>query len=348
MNINNKLDYFFESIIAEKNFSLNSINAYKNDLIQLFKNKKDFDLKVISEEYLVDNLNLLKKKNISDRTIARKISCYKHFFKFAIEEKWIIKNPCIKLKSPKYLNKLPETLSIKEINLLLNSSKIADSKIINNIRNNTLLELIYGTGLRVSELVTIPLNAINKNSELFLIRGKGNKERLVPISRSAKRAINKWLKHRNKMSIKEKSKNINTCIMSYSAKFASNFYSPFRDGLGNLKNLGETDKKTYQLDFRNQNEAIKESLEDIYEGADIIMVKPAIYYLDIVNILKEKCLIPIAAYQVSGEYSMIKIAAEKNMINLKDTVLESLIGIKRSGADIIFSYFSKEVAQWLK
>ena len=187
MNIYDQLDYFFESIIAEKNFSLNSINAYKNDLTQLFQNKKDFDLKVISEEYIIDNLNLLKKINISDRTIARKISCYKHFFKFAIEEKWIIKNPCIKLKSPKYLNKLPETLSIKEINLLLNSSKIADSKIINNIRNNTLLELIYGTGLRVSELVTIPLNAINKNSELFLIRGKGNKERLVPISRSAKR-----------------------------------------------------------------------------------------------------------------------------------------------------------------
>mgnify|MGYP001168189136 CR=1 FL=1 len=146
----------------------------------------------------------------------------------------------------------------------------------------------------------------------------------------------------------EKSKNINTCIMSYSAKFASGFYSPFRDALGNLKNLGKTDKKTYQIDFRNQNEAIKESLEDIYEGADIIMVKPAIYYLDIVNILKEKCLIPIAAYQVSGEYSMIKIASEKNIINLEDAVLESLIGIKRSGADMIFSYFAEEVSEWLK
>ena len=79
-------------------------------------------------------------------------------------------------------------------------------------------------------------------------------------------------------------------------------------------------------------------MEDIYEGSDIVMVKPAIYYLDIVNILKEKCLIPIAAYQVSGEYSMIKIASEKNIINLEDTVLESLIGIKRSGADIIFIF----------
>ena len=136
--------------------------------------------------------------------------------------------------------------------------------------------------------------------------------------------------------------------MSYSAKFASNFYSPFRDALGNLKNLGGNDKKTYQLDFRNQSEAIKESLEDIHEGADIVMVKPASYYLDIVSVLKEKCLVPIAAYQVSGEYSMIKIASEKKIINFKDTVLESLIGIKRSGADIIFSYFAEEVSAWLK
>ena len=146
----------------------------------------------------------------------------------------------------------------------------------------------------------------------------------------------------------EKSKNINTCIMSYSAKFASNFYSPFRDALGSLKNLEETDKKTYQIDFRNQNEAIKESLEDIHEGADILMVKPAMYYLDIINLLRDRCLVPIAAYQVSGEYSMIKIASEKNIINFEDTVLESLVGIKRSGADIIFSYFTEEVSKWLK
>ena len=112
MNIYDKLDYFFESIIAEKNFSLNSINAYKNDLTQLFQNKKDFDLKIISEEYIIENLNLLKKINISDRTIARKISCYKHFFKFAVEEKWIINNPCIKLKSPKYRH-IVENIIIK-------------------------------------------------------------------------------------------------------------------------------------------------------------------------------------------------------------------------------------------
>ena len=146
----------------------------------------------------------------------------------------------------------------------------------------------------------------------------------------------------------EKSKNLNTCILSYSAKFASNLFSPFREALGSSKNIGKSPKDSYQLNFKNSREAIKKALEDIYEGADIIMVKPAMYYLDIINQLKTNTLVPIAAYQVSGEYSMIKVASEKNIINLKDTVLESLMGIKRSGADIIFSYFAKDVAEWLK
>ena len=167
MNICDKLDYFFETLISEKNFSLNSVDAYKRDLMQLFKNDSKFDLTVINEYYIVQNLNSLKEKKTSNRSIARKISCYKNFFKFALEENWINNNPCIKLKIPKYVNKLPETLSIDDINLLLKSSKIADSKDINNIRNNTLLELIYGTGLRVSELVSMPLSTINKNSEII-------------------------------------------------------------------------------------------------------------------------------------------------------------------------------------
>ena len=138
-----------------------------------------------------------------------------------------------------------------------------------------------------------------------------------------------------------------TLILSYSSKFCSNFYSPFRDILGSKKNLGQSKKNSYQIDFRNRREAIKESLEDISEGADIIMVKPAGYYLDIIRDLRERCLTPIAAFQVSGEYYLIKNAADNNLINLKDCVLESLSCIKRSGADIIFSYFSNQVAEWL-
>ena len=206
MNIYDKLDYFFESLISEKNFSLNSVDAYKRDLMQLFNNDKNLDLTVITENYVIKYLDSLKEMQTSNRSIARKISCYKNFFKFALEENWINNNPCLKLRTPKYINKLPETLSINDINLLLNSSKVADSKDINNVRNNTLLELIYGSGLRVSELVSMPLSAINEKSDIILIKGKGKKERLVPISSSAKNATIKWLFFRNKMKTKENSK----------------------------------------------------------------------------------------------------------------------------------------------
>ena len=146
----------------------------------------------------------------------------------------------------------------------------------------------------------------------------------------------------------ESRKFLDVCILSYSSKFCSNFYSPFRDALGSKNNLGSSDKKTYQIDFRNSNEALKESLEDINEGADIVMVKPAGYYLDIVKELKNHIPVPISAYQVSGEYSMIKNLKYDNANIYKDTVMESIYCIKRAGADIIFSYFSKEVAEWLR
>lgn len=139
-----------------------------------------------------------------------------------------------------------------------------------------------------------------------------------------------------------------TIILSYSSKFCSNFYSPFRDALGSKKKLGNNKKSSYQIDYRNSREAIKESLEDIQEGADVLMVKPAGYYLDIIKELRQNCLVPIAAYQVSGEYCLIKNASENGLINFKDSVIESLHCIKRSGADMIFSYFASEVAQWLK
>ena len=139
-----------------------------------------------------------------------------------------------------------------------------------------------------------------------------------------------------------------TSILSYSSKFCSNFYSPFRDALGSQNSLGKSDKKTYQIDFRNRREAIKESLEDVQEGADILMVKPAGYYLDIIREIKNITLVPISAFQVSGEYSMIKYASEQELIDYEKCVIESLFCIKRAGADLIFSYFSSEVAKWLK
>ena len=133
-----------------------------------------------------------------------------------------------------------------------------------------------------------------------------------------------------------------TGIMAYSSKYASSFYGPFRDALSSAPKAG--DKKTYQMDFRNKAEALIEAELDYLEGADILMVKPAGSYLDIIQDLKQNFPVPIAAYQVSGEYAMIKFAAKAGAINEQMAVVESLTAIKRSGADLIFTYFASQVA----
>jgi porphobilinogen synthase len=139
---------------------------------------------------------------------------------------------------------------------------------------------------------------------------------------------------------------IQTGIMSYSAKYASALYGPFRDALDSAPGFG--DKKTYQMDFRNSKEAIKEAVRDWEEGADIVMVKPAGYYLDIIHQVKEAVPCPVAAYQVSGEYSMIRAAAEKGWLELDSGVYESIIAIKRAGADMIVTYFVKDLIRILE
>lgn len=135
----------------------------------------------------------------------------------------------------------------------------------------------------------------------------------------------------------------NVGIMSYSAKYASAFYGPFRDTLDSAPGFG--DKKTYQMDYANRTEAIRESLLDVDEGADILMVKPGLPYLDIVREVKNEIKTPLAVYQVSGEYAMIKAAAEKGWLDHDAVMLESLYAFKRAGADLVASYFAKEYAQ---
>lgn len=135
-------------------------------------------------------------------------------------------------------------------------------------------------------------------------------------------------------------------ILSYSSKYASSFYSPFRDASECAPSFG--DRKNHQMNIPNSNEAVLETLLDIEEGADIVMVKPAMPYLDIIYKLKENVKKPIAAYQVSGEYSLIKAAAKNNWIDEEKVMLESLISIKRAGADIIITYFAKEYARLIK
>ncbi|MBB3907172.1 porphobilinogen synthase [Anoxybacillus rupiensis] len=135
-------------------------------------------------------------------------------------------------------------------------------------------------------------------------------------------------------------------IMSYAVKYASAFYGPFRDAANSTPQFG--DRKTYQMDPANRLEAFREAESDVAEGADFIMVKPALAYLDIIRDMKNRFHLPIVAYNVSGEYAMIKAAAQNGWVNEKQIVLEMLLGMKRAGADLILTYFAKDVARWLK
>ncbi|BEI36346.1 porphobilinogen synthase [Polynucleobacter sp. HIN7] len=141
---------------------------------------------------------------------------------------------------------------------------------------------------------------------------------------------------------------IHTRIMAYAAKYASSFYGPFRDAVGSASNLGKADKKTYQMDPANGDEAIREVGLDISEGADLVMVKPGMPYLDIVYRIKEAFGYPTYAYQVSGEYAMIKAAAQNGWLDHDAVMMESLLGFKRAGADGVLTYFALEAARHLK
>lgn len=146
----------------------------------------------------------------------------------------------------------------------------------------------------------------------------------------------------------EKSGHTNTRILAYSAKYASAFYGPFRDAVGSSANLGSGDKKTYQMDPANSNEALREVDLDVNEGADMVMVKPGLPYLDIVSRVKDTFQMPTFVYQVSGEYAMLKAAAQNGWLDERATVMETLVACKRAGADAILTYYAKQAAEWLQ
>ncbi|HLZ80993.1 MAG TPA: porphobilinogen synthase, partial [Ktedonobacteraceae bacterium] len=137
-----------------------------------------------------------------------------------------------------------------------------------------------------------------------------------------------------------------TPIMAYSAKYASGFYGPFREAAGSAPQFG--DRRSYQMDPANAREALREIDLDIAEGADIVMVKPALAYFDVIRRVRDHCDLPLAAYNVSGEYSMIKAAAQNGWIDEQRVVMEVLMGIRRAGADMIITYFAPDVAGWLR
>jgi porphobilinogen synthase len=141
---------------------------------------------------------------------------------------------------------------------------------------------------------------------------------------------------------------IHTRILAYAAKFASGFYGPFRDAVGSAANLGRGNKMTYQMDPANGNEALREVALDLAEGADMVMVKPGMPYLDIVRRVKDEFMVPTYVYQVSGEYAMLKAAFQNGWLEEKKVVLESMLAFKRAGADGVLTYFARDVARWLK
>jgi porphobilinogen synthase len=140
----------------------------------------------------------------------------------------------------------------------------------------------------------------------------------------------------------------NTGILAYAAKYASGYYGPFRDAVGSATNLGTGDKRTYQMDPANSDEALWEVALDLEEGADIVMIKPALHYLDIVRRIKDRFKAPTFVYHVSGEYSMLKAAAANGWLDERACALEALLAMKRAGADAILTYYAKQAAQWLK
>jgi porphobilinogen synthase len=146
----------------------------------------------------------------------------------------------------------------------------------------------------------------------------------------------------------EQAGHIHTRILAYSAKYASAFYGPFRDAVGSAINLGKGNKSTYQMDPANSDEAIREVALDINEGADMFMVKPGLPYLDIVRRVKTELQVPTYAYQVSGEYAMLKAAAQNGWLDEKACVMEALLAFKRAGADGILTYYALDAARWLK
>ena len=146
----------------------------------------------------------------------------------------------------------------------------------------------------------------------------------------------------------EAENHVNTLILAYSAKYASSFYGPFRDAVGSAGMLGKGNKYSYQMDPANSDEALREILLDLQEGADMVMVKPGMPYLDIIRRVKDQYGVPTFAYQVSGEYAMLKAASMNGWLDEKQVVLESLLAFKRAGSDAILTYYAKDVAQWLQ
>ena len=287
---------------------------------------------------------------VEGKNVKEEISSMPNYFRYSLDllEKEVKELWSLGLKSVLLFVKVPDDLKDNKGTEALNKDGLMQ-RAVKTVKN-AVPEMVVMTDVALDPYSSYGHDGIVENGKIL---NDPTKEVLAKMSLSHVQAGADFVapsdmmdgRIRNIRELLEKEGFDNAGIMSYSAKYASAFYGPFRDALDSAPGFG--DKKTYQMDPSNRDEAIKETLMDIEEGADIVMVKPGLCYLDIVRDIKNTVNVPVAVYQVSGEYAMIKAASEKGWLDHDAVVLEQLTAIKRAGAQIIASYFAKDAVKLL-
>jgi porphobilinogen synthase len=287
---------------------------------------------------------------VEGKNVKEEISSMPNYFRYSLDllEKEVKELWSLGLKSVLLFVKVPDDLKDNKGTEALNKDGLMQ-RAVRTVKN-AVPEMVVMTDVALDPYSSYGHDGIVENGKIL---NDPTKEVLAKMSLSHVQAGADFVAPSDMMDgrirsireLLEKEGFDNAGIMSYSAKYASAFYGPFRDALDSAPGFG--DKKTYQMDPSNRDEAIKETLMDIEEGADIVMVKPGLCYLDIVRDIKNTVNVPVAVYQVSGEYAMIKAASEKGWLDHDAVVLEQLTAIKRAGAQIIASYFAKDAVKLL-
>ncbi|UOX34958.1 porphobilinogen synthase [Flavobacterium sediminilitoris] len=311
---------------------------------------------LVRENILTPNDFLVPLFIIEGKGIKEEIPSMPNYFRYTLDllEKEVKELWAMGLKSVLLFVKVPDNLKDNKGTEALNHNGLMQRAI--KVVKNAIPEMIVMTDVALDPYSSfghdgviengIILNDISSSilAEMALSHAKAGADFVAPSDMMDGRIL-------EMRELLEEENFTNTGIMSYSAKYASALYGPFRDALDSapvdLVNIPK-DKKTYQMDYHNREEAIRETRMDIEEGADIVMVKPGIVYLDIIRDIKNMSEVPVAAYQVSGEYAMIKAAAEKGWLDHDAIMLEQTTAFKRAGADIIASYFAKDIVRLLK
>ncbi|NHN25635.1 porphobilinogen synthase [Flavobacterium jejuense] len=311
---------------------------------------------LVRETILTPNDFLVPLFVVEGKGIKEEIPSMPNYFRYSLDllEKEVKELWAMGLKSVLLFVKVPDNLKDNKGTEALNSNGLMQRAI--KVVKNTVPEMIVMTDVALDPYSSfghdgviengIVLNDISSSilAEMALSHAKAGADFVAPSDMMDGRIL-------EMRELLEEENFTNTGIMSYSAKYASSLYGPFRDALDSapvdLVDIPK-DKKTYQMDYHNRKEAIRETRMDIEEGADIVMVKPGIVYLDIIRDIKNMSEVPVAVYQVSGEYAMIKAAAEKGWLDHDAIMLEQTTAFKRAGADIIASYFAKDIVKLLK